>query len=125
MMLAALLTTAFAARADTAERSYQLQTRIVEQAPGVGEFDGALQLRVSTDGIVSGFYRPADAPRFIPVSGGVTGDRLWLEIGTFAAHPMHFNGTFRNGKIDAQSNQLARDNGRNTALELIGIPKSF
>jgi hypothetical protein len=122
-LVAVLLGAPCAAGAAAAERSYQLQTRIVEKTPGVGEFDGSLQLRVSPAGIVSGYYRPDDNPRFVPVTGGISGDRFWIEIGTFAAHPLQFSGTFSGGKIDAASNQPIVDNGRYTALELIGTPK--
>jgi len=121
--LAALLATPFIADAAAAERSYELQTRMVEQAPGVGEYDGALQLRVSPDGIVSGYYRPDANPRFIPVSGGIAGDRFWIELGNFGGHSLRFSGTFKNGTIDAQGNHPILDNGRSTALELIATPK--
>jgi hypothetical protein len=119
------LTLPGAVSAAAAERSYQVQTRIVEQAPSVGEFDGSLQLRITPEGIVSGYYRPTDNPRFIPVIGGVTGDRFWLEIGTFAAHPLRFSGIFRNGEIDAEGSQPIVDDGRYTALKLIGTSKSL
>jgi hypothetical protein len=73
----AALATPLAAGAAAAEQSYVLQTRIIEQSPSVGEFDGSLQLRITPDGIVSGYYRPDENMRFIPVTGGVTGDRFW------------------------------------------------
>jgi hypothetical protein len=82
------------ASATSAEHVYNLRTRIVEQSPGVGEYDGSLQLHVSADGYVSGFYRPDDNPRFVPVTGGVSNDRFWIDIGTFALRPVHFNVTF-------------------------------
>jgi hypothetical protein len=117
------LLTPLGADAESAERSYSISTRIIEQAPSVGEYDGSLRLRITPDGIISGYYRPDDNPRFISVSGGVTGQNFWLEIGTFASTPVRFSGTFNNGKIAADSNRPITDDGRYTALELIGNPK--
>jgi hypothetical protein len=122
-ILATQLATSSGVSAASAERSYQLETRIVEAAPSVGEYDGSLQLHVSSQGIVSGFYRPDDNPRFVPVTGGVTGDRFWLDIGIFGSHPARFSGTFLNGRIDAQSNAPILDDGRYTALQLTAAPK--
>jgi hypothetical protein len=48
---------------------YTGKTRMVEQAPSVGEFDGSLQIRIDRDGIISGYYRPDDNPRFVSVTG--------------------------------------------------------
>jgi len=112
-----------AANATAANRTYDIRTRIVEQAPSVGEYDGLLQLRVSADGIVSGYYRPDDNPRFVPVTGGVSGGRFWIDIGTFATRPLHFSGTFSAGQIDAQANGFIVDDGRLTGLNLIGKPE--
>jgi hypothetical protein len=111
------------ASAASAEHVYDLRTRIVEQSPSVGEYDGSLQLHVSADGIVSGFYRADDNPRFIPVTGGLTGSQFWIDIGTFASHPLRFSGTFTNGKIDGQANGPFFDNGRLTGLSLFGGPR--
>ena len=118
-----LATAPNAALAAGGDRSYNLNTRIVEQAPSVGEYDGSLRLHVSADGIVSGFYRPDADARFIPVTGGLSGNRLWLEIGIFARRPVRFSGTFAGGHIDAQANGLVIDAGRYTGLDLIGTPK--
>lgn len=117
-------TTPFVADAASAQRSYTIATRIVERPPSVGEFDGALTLNVSADGIVSGYYRPDDNARFISVAGGVTGERLWLEIGALSPNSMRFTGTFRNGRIEASSTSPLLDNGRITSLELTGTPKA-
>lgn len=42
---------------------------------------GRLEIRTSKDGIITGFYRPADNNNFVPVTGGVIGDRVWIDIG--------------------------------------------
>jgi opacity protein-like surface antigen len=122
-LLAAASVAPIAASAAAADRTYDVRTRIVEQAPSVGEYDGLLALRVSAGGIVSGYYRPDDNPRFIPVTGGVSGGKFWIDIGTFAANPLRFSGTFSAGRIDAQANGFIVDDGRLTGLDLIGTPK--
>lgn len=123
VLLSAATIIPLAANAESAVRTYAIATRIVEQAPSVGEFAGSLSLRVSADGIVSGYYRPEGNGRFISVTGGVSGTRLWLEIGAFAARPTRFSGTFSQGKIEAYSNTPFLDDGRFTGLELIGTPQ--
>jgi hypothetical protein len=112
------------ASAESIDRSYAITTRIVEQAPSVGEYDGSLELHVAPNGIVSGYYRPDDNPRFISVTGGVSGNQLWLDIGTFARRPVRFSGTFNNGKIVADGDRPIIDNGRYTTLELLGNIKN-
>ena len=54
----------------------------------------------------------------------MSGDRFWIDLGSFAAQPLRFSGTFCDGKIDAQSSSPVLDNGIFTALELIAQPKS-
>lgn len=50
-------------------------------APSAIPYEGSLQLTVSSDGLVSGWYRPTDSGPFIPVTGGWTKGRLWLNVG--------------------------------------------
>jgi hypothetical protein len=120
---AVVLATAPNAALGARDRSYNLSTRIVEQAPSVGEYDGSLQLHVSAGGLVSGYYRPDADARFVPVTGGLSGTRLWLEIGIFSRRPLRFSGTFAGGRIDAQASGFVIDNGEYTGLDLIGTPK--
>lgn len=58
---------------------------------------GALQLTINPDGIIQGYYRPADNNAFVPVTGGRNGDSVWLDIGTMGH--MHVSGTFKDGAI--------------------------
>jgi hypothetical protein len=90
------------AQAASASRQYQLNTRIIEQRPAVGEYDGTMQLTVTSDGIVSGFYRPSDG-RFVAVTGGVSDSTFWLDIGSMSSNPLHFTGTFKDGLIKADA----------------------
>ncbi len=111
------------AGATQATRSFTFQTRIIEQTPSVGEYDGSLQLRIAPDGIITGYYRPNDNARFVPVTGGLSGAHFWLDIGTFARDPLHFSGTLGKSTLDGQGSGLIVDGGRYTTLELIGTPK--
>jgi hypothetical protein len=59
---------------------------------------GSLHIRMSQDGIVSGFYRTDDnISQFIPVSGGINGSHVFLLIGT--TNPTRVTGTYENGTI--------------------------
>lgn len=58
---------------------------------------GTLQLTFNPDGIIQGYYRPADDMAFIPVTGGRNGESVWLDIGR-RGH-LHVNGVLQNGVI--------------------------
>ena len=58
---------------------------------------GTLQLTINPDGIINGYYRPADNMAFIPVTGGRDGQNVWLDIG--GRGRLHVTGTLQNGKI--------------------------
>jgi hypothetical protein len=58
---------------------------------------GTLQLTLNSDGIINGYYRPADNQAFIPVTGGRDGQSVWLDIGQMGR--LHVTGTLQNGKI--------------------------
>ena len=44
-------------------------------------YRGTLELTISSDGVVSGWYRPDYNGSFIPVTGGERSGKLWLNIG--------------------------------------------
>ncbi|MDQ2680767.1 MAG: hypothetical protein M3Y21_07080 [Candidatus Eremiobacteraeota bacterium] len=56
-------------------------TSLTEQFGSPYPYSGTLQIQVSDDGIVSGYYRPADSGSFETVTGGRQGDQIWLNIG--------------------------------------------
>jgi hypothetical protein len=58
---------------------------------------GTLQLTINPDGIIQGYYRPADNNAFIPVTGGQNGDQVWLDIGNRGR--LHVNGVLQDGAI--------------------------
>lgn len=46
-------------------------------------YSGALDLTVNPDGIVQGYYFPADgSSMYVPVVGGESANRIWFDIGT-------------------------------------------
>lgn len=58
---------------------------------------GSMDLTYHANGIVKGFYHPAGLPSFIPITGGRTGDHIWLTIGWHGSWQL--NGHLRDGKI--------------------------
>ena len=46
-----------------------------------GEFDGTMKLTVTADGIVGGYYFPADEGTIVPVVGGERDGKYWFDIG--------------------------------------------
>ncbi|HZZ65203.1 MAG TPA: hypothetical protein VFE17_06890 [Candidatus Baltobacteraceae bacterium] len=60
-------------------------------------WSGTLQLTLNPDGIINGYYRPADNQEFIPVTGGRDGRNVWLDIGQMGR--LHVTGTLDNGRI--------------------------
>ena len=79
------------------EQHLTLQTTLAPDY-GVGVYEGTLNLNISPDGIVTGTYRPNDE-EYRQVTGGLTGDQIWLDIGFFGH--LHIAGKLDNGKIVA------------------------
>ena len=52
---------------------------------------GDVELDFSESGIVNGFFRAYDSGSFVPVTGGVDGTRIWLDIGSNSTID-HFDG---------------------------------
>jgi len=75
----------------------QLTTTLTQQY-GVGEYDGTMDLTISSDGIVNGYYRP-NGERIVTVTGGVdsSNGNIWLDFG-FKGR-LHVSGTLQNGTI--------------------------
>ena len=62
-----------------------------------GSFDvGRLDLVISSEGVVSGHFRPLDGNVQI-VTGGLEGNRIWLDLG--ASPHRRIVGTYENGRI--------------------------
>jgi hypothetical protein len=72
-----------------------LNTQLVPPL-GAGYYEGTLQLTVSKDGIVQGYYRP-NGENFHPVTGGLNGDKIWLDISYQGG--LHVDGVLKGGRI--------------------------
>jgi hypothetical protein len=60
-------------------------------------WQGTFQLQESSSGIINGYYRPYPDGNFIPVTGGRSGDSIWLTIGMNGR--TQINGVLKDGKI--------------------------
>ncbi len=58
---------------------------------------GTLQLTFNPDGILNGYYRPADNNNFVAVVGGRNGQDVWMDIGQKGV--LHVTGKLQNGQI--------------------------
>ncbi|HLJ83630.1 MAG TPA: hypothetical protein VKT51_05600 [Candidatus Eremiobacteraceae bacterium] len=75
-VLAMAVTPALAASPTT----YSTTITQVQPGPTAGEYDGKLQLSISPDGIISGYYIPEYDGSFVPVTGGEQNGSYWLDI---------------------------------------------
>jgi hypothetical protein len=72
-----------AASAAQAPSAAHYSTSMTELYGGNSPYTGALDITVSANGIVNGYYFPADySTMFVPVVGGKNGDSIWLDIGS-------------------------------------------
>lgn len=83
----ALAGTAAAAHPAAAQSATSYTTVMTQTLPipSAGVFPGKLDLKVSSDGIVSGWYTPDYEGSAVSVAGGVEGDQLWLDLGEFGS----------------------------------------
>jgi len=83
----ALAGTSSAALASSATTGTSYTTVMTQTLPipSAGVFPGKLDLKVSSDGIVSGWYQPDYEGSTVSVTGGKQGDQLWLDIGQSGA----------------------------------------
>lgn len=78
---------------------HQTYETSMQSIDGLGApWTGTLQITFNADGIVQGYYHPADnMSAFIPVTGGRNGNAVWLDIGRSGR--LHVNGVLDNGVI--------------------------
>jgi hypothetical protein len=63
------------------QTTYTTALTQVQPVSAPGEFDGTLKLTVTADGIVNGYYFPADEGTIVPVVGGEQNGQYWMDIG--------------------------------------------
>jgi hypothetical protein len=88
------------AATDTTAR-YDLATRLWQPEFG-GQYEGRLRLRVSSDGIVNGYFMDSSG-RTTDVTGGLTGTKIWLQLNNRTVRQQTFVGTFVDGIIEAKA----------------------
>ncbi len=94
----ALCTLPAAAAADTGLATAHYSTAMTQLYGSSGPYTGALDLRIDAEGIVDGYYFPADfSAMYVPVVGGKTGNSIWLDIGSTAV--THVNARIEAGAI--------------------------
>ncbi len=71
---------AFAAEIHT-NKTVVYSTDIQPVAGFAVPYTGRLQIRTSKEGIITGYYRPADNNDFVAVTGGIDGSRVWIDFG--------------------------------------------
>ncbi len=95
---AALALIALPATAQAADQTAKMYTTALTQQFGSPyPYSGKLQIQISQDGIVSGYYRPDDNQSFETVTGGRNGDQIWLNIGQ--SGDLQITGNFIKGAI--------------------------
>lgn len=83
---------------DTSQVTHVDYNTTIEPLYGFGApWSGTLQLTFNPDGIVNGYYRPADNNNFVTVVGGRNGQDIWMDIGRSGA--LHVTGKLENGQI--------------------------
>jgi hypothetical protein len=101
-LAAVLAATPAISKAATAQATAPMKmtyTTSLEPITGIGApWTGTLNITINPDGIIQGYYHPADnVMAFIPVTGGRNGDRVWLDIGTMGR--LHVDGLLKNDVI--------------------------
>lgn len=77
-------------------------TSLVEMLGSAFPTTGEMELRLEPGGIVRGYYNPSTGAGHLPVSGGLDGIHIWLDVP--AAGRLHIVGTLaRNGAITGQA----------------------
>jgi len=102
LLAAALISVPAVAPAATAQASNPVkityQTQMQDLRGPSAPWSGSLELTIYPDGIIQGYYHPADSfTAFIPVTGGRNGNHVWLDIGRNGR--LHVDGTIANGEI--------------------------
>jgi hypothetical protein len=102
-LVLAMGTGAYAERTSTdgtslAPGNYTFATSLTPRTFGVGSYLGILNLRVSADGTVGGYFRYEDSSQSATVVGGLTNGNLWIDYGP-GLGSNHIVGHIENGKI--------------------------
>lgn len=89
--------------------------------PSAGVIAGKMTLSVSDDGIINGWYIPADAGPPVDVTGGKHGNELWLDIGSMGSLRI-YGSIDKNGTIAGTATQYPR---LGIGSDYMGSPPAF
>jgi hypothetical protein len=121
--LAAILAASSATYADTAGSEKNFSTTLTQTGPATssGSYTGNLRITISSDGLVNGWYIPADEPSFIPVIGGASNGRIWFDIGT--SQPLRVQGSMqKDGSLTGSATDFG---GTKVTFEDQAFPSTF
>ncbi len=98
--VAALALLPFTAAADSPLKTVHYRTAYHLTHPNMssGDYTGVMMLQFYSSGIINGNYRDDSAGTIVTVTGGFSGSKVWLSIGTKGTRQM--NGTIeKDGSI--------------------------
>jgi len=102
LALAAALAALPSLAANGGAKVYNLTTRQYDSF-SAGEYDGRMRIQVSPGGLIGGTFIDSEG-HVANVIGGLTGTKIWLQIGNRSApRQLTFNGTFVDGKLKAMA----------------------
>lgn len=93
---AVALTLTFAVSAAVPAPVVRYDVTMTQRDLGGGAQRGTLELRIPTDGVVTGYFRDLDGAMRRTVTGGRHDARIWFDIGD-----LHVTGTLGNAGITA------------------------
>ncbi len=79
-------------------QTLQLQTALTELYGSPFPYTGTLRLTIYPNGIVHGYYMPTDGS-WQNVTGGITGNRIWLDLGPLNGADVQITGVIMGSHI--------------------------
>ena len=92
---AATVSPGIAADDGTAAKNVIFKTTLINLDHPAGESDGTLNLTFGRGGTILGYFHPVDSGSYATVGGGLSGNRIHLDISGYPP----INGTYENGAI--------------------------
>lgn len=107
IVASALMTPAASlAQTTTSQKTYTTTLTQVTPIPDGGAWTGTLEITISADGFVYGWYIPDADATFILVTGSYKHGRMWLDIGQSGS--LQINAVaHKNGKLVGSATDLA------------------
>jgi hypothetical protein len=87
--------------ADSPTPAIHYDTSMTALYGSTAPYAGTLDLRIGSDGIVSGYYHPESVMSFVVVTGGRDGNSIWFDIGQ--TDPIYVSATIKDGIITGQA----------------------